>query len=47
MIDDKVVVDAVVHPYNLAPDNQNPDAHAQLEVTAPTTKLWTPDRREC
>ncbi len=31
MIDDTVVVDAVVHPYNLSPENQNPDASEQLE----------------
>jgi len=27
-----VVVDAVVHPYNLAPGNQNPAAREQLET---------------
>lgn len=32
MIDDGVVVDSVVHPYNLAPDNQNPAAAKQLEA---------------
>lgn len=32
MIDETVVVDAVVHPYNLAPDNQNPEAVEQLEA---------------
>jgi predicted TIM-barrel fold metal-dependent hydrolase len=32
MIGDTVVVDAVVHPYNLAPENQNPDAREQLEA---------------
>ena len=32
MIDDMLVVDAVVHPYNLAPRNQNPAAAAQLEA---------------
>ena len=30
MIGDAFVVDAVVHPYNLAPENQNPDATEQL-----------------
>lgn len=30
MLDDKYVVDAVVHPYNLAPENQNPAASEQL-----------------
>ena len=32
MIGDTVVVDAVVHPYDLAPDNQNPQARAQLDA---------------
>ncbi len=32
MIDGAVVVDAVVHPYNLAPTNQNPEARDQLEA---------------
>jgi predicted TIM-barrel fold metal-dependent hydrolase len=32
MIGDAVVVDAVVHPYNVAQENQNPDAHEQLEA---------------
>lgn len=32
MINERLVVDAVVHPYNLAPDNQNPAAQAQLET---------------
>jgi len=31
MINDMVVVDAVVHPYNLSPANQDPAAKAQLE----------------
>ncbi|MEU4227831.1 amidohydrolase family protein [Nonomuraea sp. NPDC026600] len=31
MIDDGVVVDAVVHPYNLAPANQDPLGREQLE----------------
>lgn len=31
MIDDGVVVDAVVHPYNLAQDNQDPLGREQLE----------------
>jgi hypothetical protein len=31
MIGDAVVVDAVVHPYNLAPANQNPAAQPQLD----------------
>lgn len=32
MIDGAVVVDAVVHPYNLDPANQNPQARDQLEA---------------
>ena len=32
MIDGAIVVDAVVHPYNLDPANQNPAAHEQLEA---------------
>ena len=32
MIDDMIVVDAVVHPWNMAPANQNPDAQAQIDA---------------
>lgn len=32
MLDDMVVVDAVVHPYDLSLKNQNPSAQAQLEA---------------
>ena len=32
MIEDMIVVDAVVHPYDLAPQNQDPAARAQLET---------------
>jgi predicted TIM-barrel fold metal-dependent hydrolase len=32
LIDGRVVVDAVVHPYNLAPANQEPAAQAQLDA---------------
>lgn len=32
MIGDMLIVDAVVHPYNLAIDNQDPAAKAQLET---------------
>ncbi|HEX3913392.1 MAG TPA: amidohydrolase family protein [Steroidobacteraceae bacterium] len=32
MIGDKIVVDAVVHPWNLGVENQNPEAEAQLEA---------------
>lgn len=31
MLGDSIVVDAVVHPYNLATENQNPAAQAQLD----------------
>lgn len=43
MIDDAVVVDAVVHPYNLAPANQNPDAAEQLEAVYAAHLLATGD----
>jgi predicted TIM-barrel fold metal-dependent hydrolase len=43
MIDGSVVVDAVVHPYNLAPENQNPAAHAQLEAVYGAHVLATGD----
>src|ERR1700722_9126485 len=32
MIANKIVIDAVVHPWNLAPQNQNPNATPQLEA---------------
>jgi len=32
MIDGRIVVDAVVHPYNLAPENQEPAAQAQIDA---------------
>jgi hypothetical protein len=32
MIEGSVVVDAVVHPYDLSPENRNPRAEAQLEA---------------
>src|SRR5262249_36033410 len=32
MIDDMLVVDAVVHPYNLSPENQVPEYKAQLDA---------------
>lgn len=49
MIGDTVVVDAVVHPYNLPPANQNPATAQQLEAVykahaASTATLWMPDR---
>ena len=43
MIDDMVVVDAVVHPYNLSPANQNPDATEQLEAVYAAHRLATGD----
>ena len=41
MIDDMVVVDAVVHPYDLSPANQNPDATEQLEAVYGAHRLAT------
>jgi uncharacterized protein len=32
VIGDMLIVDAVVHPYNLAAENQDPAAKAQLET---------------
>jgi uncharacterized protein len=47
MIGDTVVVDAVVHPYDLAPENQNPEAHEQLEAVYGAHVLATgPDHPE-
>jgi uncharacterized protein len=47
MLQDMVVVDAVVHPYNLAPENQNPQAQAQLEAVYGAHLLATgPDHPE-
>src|ERR1700678_1354927 len=43
MIDDMVVVDAVVHPYNLSPANHNPDANEHLEALYPAHRLATAD----
>jgi uncharacterized protein len=39
MIADRLVVDAVVHPYNLSPENQDPAARAQLETVYAAHKL--------
>jgi predicted TIM-barrel fold metal-dependent hydrolase len=39
MIAGHVVVDAVVHPWNLSPQNQNPGAAAQLEAVYAAHKL--------
>ncbi|MGD0603319.1 MAG: amidohydrolase family protein [Streptosporangiaceae bacterium] len=41
MIADMVVVDAVVHPYNLSPENQDPDGTAQLEALYASHRLAT------
>jgi hypothetical protein len=43
MIDNAVVVDAVVHPYNLSPANQNPEAREQLEAVYAAHRLATGD----
>jgi predicted TIM-barrel fold metal-dependent hydrolase len=41
VIGDAVVVDAVVHPYNLSPENQNPAATEQLESVYAAHRLAT------
>lgn len=41
MIRDMVVVDAVVHSYNLSPANQVPDGTAQLEALYASHRLAT------
>jgi hypothetical protein len=41
MIGDIAVVDAVVHPYNLSPENQDPDGAAQLEALYALHQLAT------
>jgi predicted TIM-barrel fold metal-dependent hydrolase len=41
-----VVVDSVVHPYNLGPENQNPEALEQLESVYSSHLLYTDSRRE-
>lgn len=43
MIDDGVVVDAVVHPYNLAQDNQDPLGREQLESVYASHLICTGD----
>lgn len=43
MLQDFVVVDAVVHPYNLSPENQNPAALAQLESVHASHGRYTGD----
>lgn len=39
MIDDMVIVDAVVHPWNMSPENQNPAAQAQIDAVYASHKL--------
>lgn len=39
MIDDLIIVDAVVHPWNMSPENQNPAAEAQIEAVYASHKL--------
>lgn len=39
MIGDQVIVDAVFHPWNLSPENQNPHARAQLDAVHASHKL--------
>ena len=43
MIDEMVIVDAEVHPWNMAPENQNPTAQAQIDAVYASHKL-SPDR---
>ena len=39
MIDDMVIVDAVVHPWNMSSENQNPAAQAQIDAVYASHKL--------
>ncbi len=39
MIGDRIIVDAVVHPWNLGPENRNNDAIAQLEAVYAAHRL--------
>lgn len=39
MINDMVIVDAVVHPWNMSPANQNPAAQAQIDAVYASHKL--------
>lgn len=39
MIDDMVIVDAVVHPWDMSPENQNPAAQAQIDAVYASHKL--------
>ena len=42
MIGDMVVVDAVVHPYNLARENQDPAASAQPDAVYAAHRMSEP-----
>ena len=47
MLNDALVIDAVVHPYDLSPRNQNPQARAQLDaVYAAHTLSLDPGHRD-
>lgn len=39
MIDDMIIVDAVVHPWNMSAENQNPAAQAQIDAVYASHKL--------
>lgn len=39
MIDGQIIVDAVVHPWNMSPENQNPAVEAQIEAVYASHKL--------
>ncbi|WP_068071556.1 amidohydrolase family protein [Novosphingobium lentum] len=39
MIDDMIIVDAVVHPWNMSPENQNPLAQPQIDAVYASHKL--------
>ena len=39
MINGMVIVDAVVHPWNMSPENQNPAAQAQIDAVYASHKL--------
>lgn len=39
MIDDMIIVDAVVHPWNMSPENQNPASQPQIDAVYASHKL--------
>jgi hypothetical protein len=39
MIDGMIIVDAVVHPWNMSPENQNQTAQAQIDAVYASHKL--------